>query len=412
MATDSQGDYDLIARIHDWLLSLWTDPEAAAQFAENPAVDLAKNNLDQEALNHVNLRGIAGGVADAPGLPEGGRQVLHSFANSPSSHSSGTREIFHVTREVHHENPVIQKIFQDNSVHVDNSQTLINDGIIFGDVDLDNNAATAIGPGAVAASGDATVNAATGDGAVANQGDGDVNQAANGSQIIDDSEVGQNTSNSAGAVQVGDDANGAVNTGVVDGTQAGGGATGNVNGDDNETATVGAGSGGVEGSSESGQEQGDQGQEQGDESQEQGDGGFGSGAGDQPPSDSSEAPAGQDPQADDDQGSGAQGNGEQGASPAQGSAAQDGGLAFGKGAETPADDAGQDDSAGQAGGGHQRPAEPQHVEEHPAAEPVHQEVHLEPEPVDEVDSHLKPVHAEPDHGADSGDGLDHHVLHA
>src|SRR5690348_17678546 len=132
--TDPSGDPDLIARIHDWLLSLWTNPEAAAQFAENPAVSLASSNLNQDALNSVNLRAIAGDVANAPGIPSGGRNVLHSFASSPESHQSNTREVFHVTREVHHDQPIIQRIFEDNSTHIDNSTTLINKGIIDGDV--------------------------------------------------------------------------------------------------------------------------------------------------------------------------------------------------------------------------------------------------------------------------------------
>jgi hypothetical protein len=238
--TDPAGDYDLIARIHDWLTSLWTNPEAAAQFAENPTVSLASNNLSQDALNSVNLRHIAGDVANAPGIPDGGRNVLHSFANSPGGHSSNANEVYHVTREVHHDQPIIQRIFEDNSTHIDNSTTFVNRGIIDGDVDLSNNSSIAIGDGAVSASGEATVNAATGAGAVANQGSGDVNQADGQSQIIDGSEVGQNSSNSAGSAQVGGDADGALNTGSVDGTQSGGGATGNVVGDSNETATVGS----------------------------------------------------------------------------------------------------------------------------------------------------------------------------
>ncbi|HEY6797588.1 MAG TPA: hypothetical protein VI248_23180 [Kineosporiaceae bacterium] len=242
--TDQAGLEELVSRVHDWLVSLWTDPQAAAQFAENPAVSLASNNLNQEALNQVNLRHIAGDVANTPGLPAGGRAVLDSFAHSPASHSSTqVREVFHVTREVHHDNPVIQRIFQDNSVHIDNSQTFVNHGIVDGNVSLDNNSATAIGHGAVAGAGGATVNAATGAGSVANQGSGDVNQASGHGQVISGSDVGQNTNHSPGSVQVGGNADGAVNTGAVHGTQAGGGATGNVTGDGNETASVGASSG-------------------------------------------------------------------------------------------------------------------------------------------------------------------------
>jgi hypothetical protein len=127
---------------------------------------------------------------------------------------------------------------RDDSFSNEDVSNLLNKGIIGGDVDQSDNSATAVGAGAVAGSGNAAVNAATGVGAVANQGSGDVNQAFGKSQIIDDSFVGQNAANSPGALQVGGDADGAFNTGFVQGVQAGGPAIGNVVGDGNETATV------------------------------------------------------------------------------------------------------------------------------------------------------------------------------
>ena len=426
MPTDLSGDQDLIARIHDWLMSLWTDPEAAAQFAENPAVSLASNNLSQDSLNQVNLRHIAGDVANAPGLPDGGRHVLNSFANSPSSHSSGTREVFHVTQEVHHDNPIIQKIFQDNSVHIDNSQTLINNGIIDGSVDQSNNSSTAIGHGAVSASGGSDVNAATGDGSVANQGDGTVNEASGHGQVISGSDVGQNSSNSAGSVQVGDDANGAVNTGAVHGTQAGGGATGNVTGDGNETATVGASAGGTQqenghfgegadgGRPHDGQPH-DNGQPQDGQPQDDGQPHDGpvnipevggpqvQAAGDQPhdggqPHDGQPAP---DPTHGDSQ-------------------PHDGGLGFGQGAaEPPAAAAGDPTTppADGSGDGHPLAA----VATHPtaAAEVPTHPVTSEPDALPEPDghhadasAHLQPVVHEPLHVDDQAHHVDDTVLHS
>jgi hypothetical protein len=128
--------------------------------------------------------------------------------------------------------------FEDQSFTREHASNLVNHGIIEGDVDQSDNSSTAVGAGAVSGSGGAAVNAATGLGAVANQGSGTVNQASGHAQIISDSEVGLNSNNSPGALQVGGDAHGAFNTGFVQGVQSGGPAIGNVVGHGNETATV------------------------------------------------------------------------------------------------------------------------------------------------------------------------------
>jgi hypothetical protein len=128
--------------------------------------------------------------------------------------------------------------FQDASVSTEHNANLVNTGLIFGEVDQSDESATAVGSGAVAASGGSVANVASGLGAVANQGEGDVNQASGHSQVINDAFVGQNASNSPGALQVGGDAHGAFNTGFVQGVQSGGDAIGNVVGEGNETATV------------------------------------------------------------------------------------------------------------------------------------------------------------------------------
>ena len=128
--------------------------------------------------------------------------------------------------------------FRDDSVSTEHTANLLNKGIIDGDVDQSDNSSTAVGAGAVSASGGSAVNVASGLGSVANQGGGTVNQASGHGQVISDSLVGQNTSNSPGAITVGGDAHGAFNTGFVQGVQAGGPALGNVVGNGNETATV------------------------------------------------------------------------------------------------------------------------------------------------------------------------------
>jgi hypothetical protein len=128
--------------------------------------------------------------------------------------------------------------FRDDSFTDEHTANLLNKGIIDGDVDQSDNSSTAVGAGAVSASGGAAVNAATGLGSVANQGSGTVNQASGHAQVISDSFVGANASNSPGALQVEGNADGAFNTGAVHGVQAGGPAIGNVVGNGNETATV------------------------------------------------------------------------------------------------------------------------------------------------------------------------------
>jgi hypothetical protein len=128
--------------------------------------------------------------------------------------------------------------FRDDSVSTEHTANLLNKGIIDGDVDQSDNSSTAVGAGAVSASGGSLVSNASGIGAVSNQGSGTVNQASGHGQVISDSLVGQNTSNSPGAITVGGDADGAFNTGFVQGVQSGGPAIGNVVGDGNETATV------------------------------------------------------------------------------------------------------------------------------------------------------------------------------
>jgi len=128
--------------------------------------------------------------------------------------------------------------FQDDSFTSSHTANLLNKGIIDGDVDQSDNSSTAVGAGAVSASGASTANVANGAFSVANQGDGDVNQASGHGQVISDSFVGQNAANSPGALQVGGDADGAFNTGFVHGVQSAGPAIGNVVGNGNETATV------------------------------------------------------------------------------------------------------------------------------------------------------------------------------
>jgi hypothetical protein len=232
-------DADLISRIEEWLSDIWSDPAAAAEFAESPATSLASHNLSQSDLSSANLRQAAGNVGSNGNVSAEVRSHAQNFSHSHSSGHHPVQEVAVVTKEIHHDRPQVTNVFNDNSTHFDQSQTLINNGIIEdSEIEFDNHSANAIGDGSAAASGGSNVNNASGDGAVANQG-GTVNQAlGRDSQIISESEVGQNVSNSDGAVAVDGNNTAPVNTGVNTGVLADGGVQDTVVGDDNRTANV------------------------------------------------------------------------------------------------------------------------------------------------------------------------------
>jgi hypothetical protein len=228
----------LLAKVQAWLEDLWSDPRAAAEFAESPATSLAGHDLSESDLANVNLHQIAGNLSHSGNISSEGRGALESFSHSHSSgHSSPVHDVAFVTREIHHDNPAVTNVFNDNRTFIDQSHDFVNTGII-GDaqINIDDHSANAIGAGAVAGSGDANVVAATGAGSTAAQGS-TVNQADHGSQVIAGSDVGQNQSNSAGGVQSGGDAAG-VNTGVNTGVVSGGDTDHTVAGDGNRVADV------------------------------------------------------------------------------------------------------------------------------------------------------------------------------
>lgn len=169
----------VLARIAEFLETIWTHPAAAAQFLESPDTALGAHNLSQSDLVGVDLPSVAGGLAGSGGLSPEGRQVLVNFASGPSPHHGGpVQHIGHVTHAVHHSNPTVQKIFVDNSqtFNIDNSTHFVNNGTIGGDVVFDNDANVATNGGVIVngAGGDVAVGTT---GAVVNTGDGDVIQA-------------------------------------------------------------------------------------------------------------------------------------------------------------------------------------------------------------------------------------------
>src|SRR5450755_1527922 len=168
----------LIARVQTWLEDLWSDPRAAAEFAESPATSLAGHNLSESDLTHVDLHQIAGNLSHSGSISQEGRSALQTFSQSPSSgHDRPVHDVVYVTREIHHDNPAVTDVFNDNRTFIDESHTLVNNGIISDStISIDSHDANAIGAGSVAGAGDATVVGATGKGSVADVG-GSVSQA-------------------------------------------------------------------------------------------------------------------------------------------------------------------------------------------------------------------------------------------
>jgi hypothetical protein len=180
---------DIIQRVTEWLASLVDNPAAAAELAENPGASLANHDLSQSDLDGVDLRSVAGGLGGSAGVSPEGRAVLTQFAESPPSshHVSPIHQVSHVTQAAHHDNPQVTRIFQDNSVNIDNSQTFVNNGFVGGDISFDNDVNVAQDGGVIANQNSGPVVAAT-QGSVA-AGD-DVTQAKNSTVLQSDQEGG------------------------------------------------------------------------------------------------------------------------------------------------------------------------------------------------------------------------------
>jgi hypothetical protein len=169
----------VLARILEFLESIWSRPAAAAQFAESPDTALASHDLSRADLAGVDLRSVAGGMQGAGGISPEGRLALRQFAQSPDApHGSAVQHIGSLTRHVHRDDPTVQKLFVDHSqtFTIDNSQTLVNNGLVDGDITFDNDVNVATGRGVIVGeNSQATV--ANGAGSVAQSGGGDVVQA-------------------------------------------------------------------------------------------------------------------------------------------------------------------------------------------------------------------------------------------
>jgi hypothetical protein len=190
-----------------------TNPATAFQFASDGSGTLAAQGITEGDLSGLDMPGLVDQACQAYDVPAEARGALQGYTSGSPSYSgpvsppqsgytSGPQSMEQV---VQHLNYVTYAAYEgDTNIQqtILDQSTDINVGDNFdGDIDVHNAAAT--GERSVASSGEGDVNAATGD----------------GSQVIDDSQVGQNMVGSPGGVQVGEDNNAPIvtgsNTGVI-----------------------------------------------------------------------------------------------------------------------------------------------------------------------------------------------------
>jgi hypothetical protein len=193
-----------------FIVDLVRDPALAFQFAQDGQGTIVAQGLTEHDLTGVDMNQAILEACGTPGFPPDAASALQSYVSGGGAPSGGYQPppphpgpapVEHVVQQLQYVNYVTHE--GDTTITqtiIDQSTDVNVGGDFLGDIDVDNTAAT--GAGAVAG-GEGDVNAATGD----------------GSQVIDDSTVGQNQNNSDGAVQVGEDNNApivtGVNTGVV-----------------------------------------------------------------------------------------------------------------------------------------------------------------------------------------------------
>lgn len=225
----------IIEAIRNFIESLVTDENFAAQYAADPAGKAAVEGITEADLSGVDMQQLVGQVCGELDLPDDVRGVLQSYASGnpppaagltlpPPTHAVGQQSVEqvmqhlnYVTYVTHENNPEITTNIVDNSI--DNSTHVDVDGEVHGDISVDPTNVNATGDGAVANAGDGPVTAATGDGANAVGGD-------NNGQV-----------NSGDGAVVGT-VDGPVNTGSNTGVIADGPVTDTVVGNDNQTANV------------------------------------------------------------------------------------------------------------------------------------------------------------------------------
>lgn len=245
MAVDA---YEALKQFIEQLIS---DPQAAAQYAEDPYGTLAAQGITDNDLTGLDVRQVAGDAAQGIGVAPETREALQEYCGggypapdypvhppAPGEHypqpvDEIVQHLNYITYTTYEGDEYItQTITQvnqeiDQSTNIDNSTTVDVDGNVHGDIDVDATNANAL-DGGIAGAGSGDV--------IGSTGHGDVNAATGDrAQVIDGDNYGQaNTGD--GAVQVGGYNDGPINTGentgiVGDDNQA-------VIGDHNQTAQV------------------------------------------------------------------------------------------------------------------------------------------------------------------------------
>lgn len=189
---------DVIAELKAMIQNIFSNPDAAMQYASDPNGTLAAQGITDGDLSGVDLYQLVDQCATEAGLPESTKQALQSYgggsaSSSAASHQSAQDVVQHlnyVTYQTYEgDEQITQQLinYQDYSTNIDNSVEVEVDGDVHGDLEVETTNVNATGDGAIAAGDD-----------------------------IEDSQL--NTGD--GAVQAGDDINAPVNTGEFTGVQA------------------------------------------------------------------------------------------------------------------------------------------------------------------------------------------------
>jgi hypothetical protein len=207
MTAPAEVTTDALAQL---VYQLATNPMFAFQFAQDGHGVVAAQGVDFDGAD------VPAAVAQAcamPGFPPDAAEALQSYTSGGGGGGGGAypqpaphpQPVEHVVQQLQYVNYVthegdttIQQTILDQSTNVS-----VGDNFT-GTLDVDADPVAATGDGAVAGGENSDINAATGE----------------NSQAIDESTIGNNANNSAGAVQAGEDINAPVNTGFNSGVIA------------------------------------------------------------------------------------------------------------------------------------------------------------------------------------------------
>jgi hypothetical protein len=203
-----------LQQVAEFIAQFVSNPGLALQFAQDPNGTLVAQGLDQVDLESVDMNEAMLQACQTPGFPPDAATAIQSYVSgggggggggytAPPPPAHGPAPVEHVVQQLQYVNYVTHEGDTTIQQTIVDQSTSVNVGDNFtGNIDFEVDNAAATGPGSVAG------------------GEGDVNAATGaGSQVIDDSTVGQNQNNSDGSVQVGEDNNAPIvlgpNSGVV-----------------------------------------------------------------------------------------------------------------------------------------------------------------------------------------------------